>query len=106
MSWSHLRLQPWVAKCFFYVNLYPVILQEEYAADLEEKAYYKKTGGVKSLNRDETWDPKCPYNDATKFENVIDHIFDQKLLEPIFGPNNCVKCKDFLAAFEHHSFFR
>lgn len=26
ISWSHMRLQPWVAKCFFYVNLYPIVL--------------------------------------------------------------------------------
>ena len=90
MSWSHLRLQPWVAKIFFYVNLYPQILQMEYSKDLEVKAYRKKTG-VKSVKRDDTWDDECPYNDPTKFINVTDHIFDKEFLEGMFGPNNVIK---------------
>ena len=105
MSWSHLRLQPWVAKCFFYVNLYPVILQEEYAADLDKNAYKKKTGGVQSENRDDTWDPDCPYNDPTKFTNAIDHIFDERFLETMFGPNNTISRGEFLASFETSGMF-
>ena len=65
---------------------------------------YKKKTGVKSVNRDETWDPECPYNDPTKFTNAIDHIFDERFLESMFGPNNTISKKDFLAAFEHHMF--
>lgn len=103
MSWSHLRLQPWVASCFFYSNLYPQILQKEFEADLDVKAYRKKTG-VKSLKKDDTWDDDCPYNDRKKFINAIDHIFDKQFLEPMFGPNNTIKREEFLEAFAHGMF--
>ena len=103
ISWSHLRLQPWVAKCFFYVNLYPFILKDEYEKDLEAKAYYKKTG-VKSLPQDDTWNPDCPYNDPTKFKNAIDHIYDGQFLERLFGPINVIKQAQFLEAFNSGMF--
>ena len=34
IGWSQLRLQPWVVKCFFYVNLYPVLHQDAFKEDL------------------------------------------------------------------------
>lgn len=70
-----MRLQPWVVKCFYYVNLYPALLQDAFKEDLEPKAYLRKTG-VRSKPKDDTWDIDCPYNDPKRFKNVVDHIFD------------------------------
>ena len=66
---------------------------------MEANAYKKKTGGVKSLDRDATWDVDCPYNDPTKFVNAIDHLFEREFLEAMFGPNNVIKKEDFLVSF-------
>ena len=60
--------------------------------------------GVKSKPKDDTWDVDCPYNDPTRFKNVVDHIFDQEFLENLFGANNYVNKDEFLNAFNSGMF--
>lgn len=80
-------MQPWVVKCFFYVNMYPVLHQDEYKKELEVKAFKKNTG-VGSFAQDNSWDLDSPYNDPKRFKNAVDHIFDKEFLDKLFGPNN------------------
>ena len=91
ISWSLPKLYPWVVKCFYYINMNPFIYQQPYIAELEAKAYKRKTGVSSVPNDAASWDPKLPYNDAVKFSNAVDHIFEKEFLDRLFGDNNTIK---------------
>jgi len=74
---------------FFFSEMFPKFFGNQFADELDDEAFFNKTG-IKSIPKDDNWDDDNIKNLDAYFDYYIEQTYEDQVLKKLFGDSNVI----------------